>query len=317
MQYADDPYFLGVSSVAAQMELDKSISIEGQGERDTGYIGQVFSQATKRVGIVNPSMAYMDKPTITYAPLQGQDFTRLLMTPMSINNIYLLLQSGWSIARVLRVTTQGLGTIPNAIAAARPGSSHVPRYKQFVELVHCIRDLQTQRVIDIKAEKQDKSVNIKLVIHRSKGNAAKIAKLFKLLNRPDSGSEIILTQSVSRVGEKNVFAIQSRSVLGMMYYLSKSVEVSDSEKRAGVVMFPKLANGQYFDWADVTSGMLKIYSSKTYPQNMSVTVRYRERWFYVKDNDVNSKETLSLMTLIFALQAGDVKGLVPVLTLPL
>ena len=95
------------------------------------------------------------------------------------------------------------------------------------------------------------------------------------------------------------------------------MEVSDSEKRAGVVMFPKLANGQYFDWADVTSGMLKIYSSKTYPQNMSVTVRYRERWFYVKDNDVNSKETLSLMTLIFALQAGDVKGLVPVLTLPL
>ena len=312
MQYADDPYFLGVSSVSAQMELDKTISAQGEYQNTSGALA-----AITKMGTINPSVAYFDRPTITYAPLQGQDFTRLLMTPMSINNIYLLLQSGWSIARVLRVTTQGLGDLPNAIVAARPGSSHIPKYKQFVELVHYIRDLQLERVLTISGEQHHNSLDIKIVVNRSKKNTAKIAKLFKLLNKPNSGSVIILTQSKELLGQENVFAIQTRSVLSMMYYLSKSVDVPDSEKRSGVVMFPKLANGKFFDWHDVTRGMLKIYRSKSYPQNKAVAIYYRNSWFYIKDNDVNSKETMSLMTLVFALQAGDVKGQVPVLTLPL
>lgn len=86
--------------------------------------------------LVQANAAYTESPTIASMPLQGENFARQILTPIGLDKIYLLLQSGWSLARVLRVTTQALGNIPNAPSAARPSSSHIPEYKQFEELAH-------------------------------------------------------------------------------------------------------------------------------------------------------------------------------------
>ena len=45
-----------------------------------------------------------------------------------------------------------------------------------------------------------------------------------------------------------------------------------------------------------------LYSSKEKPNNASVKVQYRGNWFYIRDNDMQSKYTLMLLNQISALQ---------------
>ena len=46
-------------------------------------------------------------------------------------------------------------------------------------------------------------------------------------------------------------------------------------------------------------------------------MRYRDAWFYIDDSDLTSKSTFTLTGQLFELQAGDVGGVAPLLTLPI
>lgn len=119
---------------------------------------------------------------------------------------------------------------------------------------------------------------------------------------------ITISQGPKEQNDGSHMTIITRSALGMMYYLSKSVEVTHDELESGVVEFPQYKNGKYFDWQQVTRGMMRIRASFKKHCCAAVSVYYRGKWYYIADNDMNSKETLSLMALIFALQAVDIKS---------
>ena len=62
---------------------------------------------------------------------------------------------------------------------------------------------------------------------------------------------------------------------------------------------------------------MRVHSSASRPKNAYIAVPYRGAWFYIADNDLNSKSTYALMTLLFALQSGERKTTAPALTLPI
>jgi len=74
--------------------------------------------------------------------------------------------------------------------------------------------------------------------------------------------------------------------------------------------------GNPFDWEKVLGDSLQIRSGSSRPTESAVAVYYRGNWFYIDDSDLESKATLSLLSQVFALQAGESEGIVPVLTLP-
>jgi hypothetical protein len=47
-----------------------------------------------------------------------------------------------------------------------------------------------------------------------------------------------------------------------------------------------------------------------------VAIPYRGQWFYLADNDLESKSTFMLLSQLFRLQAGAAKAAGPTLTLP-
>ncbi|MHC4138400.1 MAG: hypothetical protein ACYSR1_00845, partial [Planctomycetota bacterium] len=57
-------------------------------------------------------------------------------------------------------------------------------------------------------------------------------------------------------------------------------------------------------------------SSKQKPGNAFVAVLYRENWFYIADNDLDSKSTFLLLKQLFSLQSGQREYIGPSLTLP-
>jgi hypothetical protein len=83
-----------------------------------------------------------------------------------------------------------------------------------------------------------------------------------------------------------------------------------------IVTVTKDDNGQPFDWSKVTGKVMTIHSQKERPRNAYVAVQHRGWWFYIADDDQNSKTTFSLLNILFSLQAATGKGKAPLLTLP-
>ena len=86
--------------------------------------------------------------------------------------------------------------------------------------------------------------------------------------------------------------------------------------RARLATVTKDDNGQPFDWSKVTGKVMTIHSQKERPRNAYVAVQHRGWWFYIADDDQNSKTTFSLLNILFSLQAATGKGKAPLLTLP-
>ncbi len=100
--------------------------------------------------------------------------------------------------------------------------------------------------------------------------------------------------------------VQIRSLNGVLFYLGQGVQVPPAhEQRKLVKTYPA-----------ETKDLLDIQCSPTRPAGAYVAVRYRGYWFYLNDANMDSKDTFSLLLILFALQSGDVKSAQPLLTLP-
>jgi hypothetical protein len=320
MQYGDRPYFLGVDNITSNSVL--SISSTNLASPGTNYSNLKTNNTTNsNVGYaytnaftLAPSITYNDSPTIIYRPLQGTAFTQQMLSPISLQTMYLLIQSGWSIARVLRVTVTAIGDLQNAPSASRPNSKHLPEYQRFVEIAHYLRQLHLNDLIAIEGEKIKGQFFINIIIHKEYQSTPEIQKLFRLLGLPKNCNKIQLTEGETN-HKTNAFSVTPRSFLGTLYYVSKSVQVSDTDIKTGVIRVPTYSNGQLFNWNNVTNGMMKIYSSTNRPNDANVSVYYRNRWFYIADNDVDSKETLALLEQLFSLQSAGESSRPPLLTI--
>ena len=110
----------------------------------------------------------------------------------------------------------------------------------------------------------------------------------------------------------------TRSLLGILYYLSQGVEVphGDLERNLAVDTAAK-AGGD--DWADALyDGFFRVRVAEERPPDDRVflEVPYRGHWFYIPDDDLETKSTWGLLAQLVSLQAGgEARGLVPALTL--
>ncbi|MFO0950671.1 MAG: hypothetical protein U0835_05860 [Isosphaeraceae bacterium] len=107
-----------------------------------------------------------------------------------------------------------------------------------------------------------------------------------------------------------------RSVLQMMVFLSKGVCVPPEHVVSGVAPTTRGPDGQPFDWTHITAGNFQVASQKHRPKDAEVAVYYRDYWYYIRKNDVNSRAVLAVLEILAALQESDTKSGGPLLTLP-
>ena len=108
-----------------------------------------------------------------------------------------------------------------------------------------------------------------------------------------------------------------RSVLQIMTFLSKGVCIPDGHVISGVAPMTIDADGQPFDWTQITAGNFYVHAQKHRPKAAEVAVWYRGYWFYIAADDVKSRSMLAILEVLFALQESDGKSVGPLLTLPL
>jgi len=112
-------------------------------------------------------------------------------------------------------------------------------------------------------------------------------------------------------------SIRTRPLMSIFFYLSQHVDSPESHKEKGLVTVTRNRDGSEFDWGTTAGGKIfHIRQSEVRPDGAFVAIPYRDHWFYLADNDLESKSTFMLLAQLFRLQAGAAKSTAPALTIP-
>jgi hypothetical protein len=112
--------------------------------------------------------------------------------------------------------------------------------------------------------------------------------------------------------------LEPRSLLQVLYYVSKGVLIPPEHVQHGVVMMTVDATGNFFDWSQLTENLFTVHWAKGCkpPACAHVAIRYMDYWFYIDEADQVTKSTFSLILELSRLQLGSKTAGGPILTLP-
>src|SRR5262249_7431079 len=113
--------------------------------------------------------------------------------------------------------------------------------------------------------------------------------------------------------------METRSLLQVLFFVANGVEVPPLHIASGVAPMAVSADGAAFDWNLLLGGLFKVSctAGKKPPPCAYVAVCYRDHWFYIDEQDRDSKATFALLVELSRLELTSKAGAVPLFTLPL
>ncbi len=314
LRYIEIPDFLAISSVITSYTYEGNV-----GASTTQAQGGPLSDTV--TGSAN--LSYSERPTITYLPLKGQEFSLRLFKSLPVEAIFALGHAGWPVDILMAIALQRINDVESMSFGQVPSPGALDREKQFRVEEEKLR--QFQRVLDLFVNllgneviemQQAKGEQSTLQILQFKENyPAEFQTLVNELKRElqlDPDINIFRVTNRVTVRGKDEITIKARSLMAIMSYLSRGIEVPQSDRDAGlVVVLPADVREKI-----LTQIPLRIHTQNTRPDDPFVAVRYRSRWFYINHSDLESKRTFATIQVLFQLAAPSGGTAAPVLTLP-
>lgn len=304
LRYRDNPCFIGVSNIVENRKFTTSF--------DPGIdIGFGNTKAKNKIGI-GISGEIFQNPTITLTPLKGEAFTKSLAQPIPLPLVLGLMQIGWSPKRVFSLCVEQLNGLDNASTASGPTPKRPPYAKDFEEAVRLINKLHKEKQLIFGIDKDDhKSLVMKILADQSSSAST---ELKHLLDLDFNKSEFKFVSNFIDYDEGKNLSIRTRSLMEVLFYISHTVQVPEQDIENGLVTKTLDKEGNVFDWSTNLSGkwfQIQCSQETKKPTNTYACIHYRNKWFYVADNDLNSKTTLMLLKHLFDLLSGNPNTMVP------
>lgn len=345
MRYGTPPVFTTVGTVTekykqapSQISLSGAVtsvlgsSVDDNVKSENNLLGQVGIGGTRET-------------TFQYSPLVGKELNTTMNQRLGLETVFDLTQSGFSVERVLAITVERFGPALNAPFASGPTPDHLPKQEEFnryEKILDSLEELRQQNKIrflqaasteeicpelsmpdKIKKEEEPKKLIACFLDDNfdcscQNNNDPQWKELTNLLNIEDSKGILILTDS--ETGSGSEVKVRTRSLFGIMHYLSQNVKVPVRDRE--IVKISKISNGEGCGeegkkrdgWDCSPAGQrFKVISSDTQPQMIcsdprtggdcaSVVARHNGQWFYIASKDHSSKATFALLTKLFEIQ---------------
>ncbi|MEE4300747.1 MAG: hypothetical protein V2J24_15010, partial [Pseudomonadales bacterium] len=218
LRYLERPYFLEVASVTSQF------TFSGSAGAGLAFEGLRVDDDVP----VDIQGVYEEAPTVAYQPLQGEDFVRRLLSPISIEAVALLARSGWSIERIMRVCVQRANDLGNAVTASGPTPGEAPDFEAFLEVARAARRLQQQDqlALALVADGEGRPV-LSFVLTHGGERTAEFRRLAELLELSEERTRFSFGSGIWQRDGGSV-DVQTRSLNGILYYLSHGVEIPEA-----------------------------------------------------------------------------------------
>ncbi len=316
LRYGEPMYFLEIGSMLSQFSIQATGSLSHWQNDIHGAYGPALRAAYGLRGdpsqqtTVAGNVQYSDTPTITYRPLQGEEFSKRVMAPIPPTVVIYLAQSGWSIDRLLACCVQQINDIPNR-QLHDTDASIAPDTKQFTRTISLLKKLQDSGRVMFTIETENGVATTVLYVPATIPNLdSELHEVRQLLGYPPEGDLRLRVTGNAIRRAPDELAMDTRSVLAAMYALAQECvvpveHVTDREVFVGTAV----DDGPMPNW-------MRVEHSRAPQIDPFVQVYYNGYWFYIAKNDWSAKRTFALLTYLFSLQASDLAPAQPVVTIP-
>ena len=257
------------------------------------------------------NVTYEDRPTLTLTPIQGRDFRNGFLVPVAPQSIVSAIVMGWPPDLVLRLGVQSINGIPNALISGDRDSDADPRFPRIAAL---LQELIVGNVIELALERtaSGSSPTVLIIRNPDRGSSADISmlrELRQLLGLSPSASKISVEFGRTRPVAGNVVNLQTRSYIQILYAVAATIDVPDADIAAGITR-RTVAD-------DPLSGRptLAIRSATSDPGAAHVKTKYKGRWFWIDNADLESKRAFVLLLTLLTLTDRGENAQEPLLTI--
>jgi hypothetical protein len=312
LRYGDIPVFMDVGQVVAGYSMQRTLS--GTASFNTFNQGAPFQAITGSLG-PTASVTYNDSPTVTYTPLQGERFARSIMGSIPPQSIMNVLQAGFPVDVVFRLSVQSINGIDNRRVAGGISREHVrPANPEFYVLLEQLGRIQNSGDIGVRASA--KGDTLTLVFRRSHSAAVRqaVRNVTQILGLDPETKEFNVVFGAVPTGNKEI-AMVTRSIFEVLLDIASTIRVPESH-----VNEHRVASTPEGDLGPQGSipPLVKIMStgSNEKPGDAFVAIPYHGHWFWIDDRDPASKNLFSFILLLFTFVETGSKDIVPVLSIP-
>lgn len=297
LRYADMPVYLEVASVIS------SRSLEGQVDMSApAVVGAGSAAESLNIG-GRTTMA--SRPTVTYAPLTGERFTRSMMTPVQPAALFTLIQSGWPADLLLRMAVHSINDIGQSTAAAVSTRGDDP---EFAKVLEALTRAQRSGVFGLQVTRSAEGGGVLLVFRRRAFTAeeqAEAAEVRRLLGLDPDAGQFTLVYGV-QPRSRTELAVLTRSMTEIMIDLAAGVEAPTDDLAAGRVR--AIPGGR--------AHMMTVRSGREAPDDAYLAVRYGTHWFWIAGDDLATRRIFTFLMLMLSLTETGGGGQAPLITLP-
>ena len=305
MRYNEPAGLLAVTSVTANMRIRASAGAEFGIGPDSNYAGNLVP--------LSAGAFYEDNPTITYAPVQGQEYLRQALSPLPLDITVLLMNSLGSAPGTFTLLLEEINGIQNPIYRADDADTEAEAAR-FAEIVDLLALLHQRGMLIWAATDGDARSFVALFRAMNPEAVTRIARLYELLGLHDppalgeSGFEHLAVR-VS-MGEPFGIDVRPRSLFALFQIAAAAVDVPEDHLESGIA--PRIPP------AGPAAQTIRIRRSAARPRDSMVAVQHHGWWYSIDATDAQSKATFRLIEAVMTARIADASHNrnAPVLTVP-
>jgi hypothetical protein len=310
LRYGDFPIFMEVSQVIAGYQFQATAAA---GFSAQNYLSSSVGGPAAIAGTAGVGATYIDRPTVIYAPLTGNDFIKTLMRPIPPSAVLFLLQAGYPATIVLPLAVDSVNGVANESRHATMNRAGDPEFFRLAQLLY---ELQRANALQVRIERSKDNSEVSIVgfppANVPPEIAARIGEARRILHLAGGGQSHQVRYG-GWSGRGDEIAITTRSMLQVMVELGVLAQVPEADIAGGRatpgVGAAQAAGGE-------RQPLLAILSGAAPPSDAYAAVQYKGHWFWIADTDIRSKSLFSSVMLLFSISDVGVRTAAPVVTVP-
>jgi hypothetical protein len=241
-------------------------------------------------------------------PTTGEKFNRQIMTPLPPDRVLFLIQSGWPADLILNITVEAINGLRARTSGGLNARAGDAGYYRVLELM---RQIQLSGGVGMRIrDSKEEGHSTALILRRTQIDEETVAackEVVQLLGLNPDIDEMKVEYGFIASSDAEI-SMATRSMLQIMLEIALQADVPAEHAEAGFCT-PVLEGGE-------GRKNCHIHVSKKPPEQAFVTVNYRDHWFYIADNDLQTKRVFAFLMLLFSItESGDNAGL-PLVTIP-
>jgi hypothetical protein len=301
LRYADAPSMVTVNQLVA------GYSLEGHVNLGSNFLTNTFDFSDDVAVTVGGT--FSDRPTVTYTPIKGDDFARVMLTPIPPSELFAMLTTGAPAELTLGLAVHSINGLQNWTADAR-GERHVD--PEFAEVLDLLEALRSDGVVGFRFDTQAGPRTAYLLVEGQEGRPldARARRLLDLLHLDPAMRSFPIRFGFGRERATEI-RIYTRSLIEILGNLAGQVEVPEDNVAAGRT-YPTQPRPAELE----VLPSLAVASREVRPHEPFVAVEYRGTWYWIDDRDYASKRVFSTLMLLLNLVDKGAEGQLPVITIP-